>query len=387
MIEKNTYIAFFSAILFFVACIDIVQVQGIRVLLLPSFMVVVVLMIFGYIKNVPKRDVLFLYIYLAFSSISILYSFNVSRSFIYWLWPFFNFISLFLPFYILARLDSNRTFQGVIFACRFTCIIGILLWLLGYHDRLQALFYESSYFSIALSIYFINFLYKFEFSIKKHILFDTTLVVLCLIGSKSAMLLAVIILGFIFKALVSFKSYIQLLKTLLIFIISILTSFYYVSNNNDLLSRSLYLFYQSMESPDLLVDRAGNRFPRFVLATEVIVNNPLGVGVGTYISHIDNVSYPSSYNLPEWLDPSSKPAINIYMEIAATSGWISALIFIVWQLMTIIKSRKIDENELVVLISFIIMIIILQAESNYLRPYFWCVWGFLAALSKDRNKV
>nr|WP_102467149.1 hypothetical protein [Vibrio splendidus]PMI70696.1 hypothetical protein BCU37_07435 [Vibrio splendidus] len=322
-----------------------------------------------------------------FSAISIFYTFNFSRSIIYWVWPVFNFIALFVPFYILSRLDFNQTLQGVLLSCRLTSVIGIVLWILGYHERLQSLLYESSYFSIALSIYFIYFIYNFSLSLKKLNIFDSIIVALCLIGSKSAMLLGVFILGFTFRALMSLKSSKKFIKTISAIIFTLSLAFYYISNNNDLLSNSLHLIYRSIDEPELLLERSGNRYPRFVLATEVISKNPFGVGVGAYIDHIDNVQYASSSAKAEWLDPSSKPAINIYIEIAATSGWISALIFMGWQAVTIFRARRCKENEFVVLISFIVMILLLQLESNYLRPYFWCVWGMLSALIQRRHKL
>ncbi|WP_440144520.1 O-antigen ligase family protein [Aeromonas veronii] len=378
---KLNHVGWFSGVLFFFACVDVLQVQGVRVLVLLSFLFIVALIIAGKINNLPK-DFYFLLVFMVFSLISIVNSHNAVKSFIYLSWPIVNFISLFLPFYLLGKKDLANTMKGILFSCRLTCLLGIFLWMFGVHARLQGFFYEPSYFSIALTPYFVYVILRLEFKITKENVFDGGSIVACLLGSMSGSLVLVILLAIFFRLLKYIKSPLMLTRSVLLSALVFILFFGYASNSNDLLSKTLSLVFSGVDNHQQLIDRAGNRFPRLLLALDVVQDNPTGVGVGTYIDYLEEHNFPKYSNLPEWVSPLSKPATNIYLEIAATCGWGAGVVFMIWNFVVIGRAKINTDINYVIFASFIIMIIALQIESNYLRPYFWCVFGLLASQPK-----
>ncbi len=120
--------------------------------------------------------------------------------------------------------------------------------------------------------------------------------------------------------------------------------------------------------------RTGNRWPRAQLAYEVAKSNPLGVGIGTYTAHIENNrNYPVlKKKWPWFLNPEGYPAINMYLQIAATCGWLVCFIFVIWNIRLFIVLKSVDMKEFKILgLSFIVLCLSLNIESNYMRPYFW----------------
>lgn len=339
-------------------------------------------------------------LFVAVSSISAFFSGELFRGALYSVYTFTVLYLLVTFVYVLSKDDPVKFLEGYVSSLVVQVVFSVLFVFSGIHERAQFLYYEPSYFALALtpvfaycSLRIVNakylrastFVYLFS-------------VLLFFIFSKSANGLLVLFFTF----LVSFFLVVFLsgfnrkmhaffsILLLIVFLAAIsIPCLMYLRDyaGDDLLISSLRRLIFSSDTMSFLVDRAGNRLNRFLLAVDVFSNNfILGVGPGNYKNYISNISH-FLFDAPPWLNPSGLPAINMYIEVAANTGIFGLLSFVlilVYILFLSVKRSPFPEEYLVVLASVIVFLIVMNFESSYLRLYFWAWVGMLFSF---RNNV
>ncbi|MCY0725868.1 hypothetical protein OVW19_29435, partial [Klebsiella pneumoniae] len=58
--------------------------------------------------------------------------------------------------------------------------------------------------------------------------------------------------------------------------------YYYSLNSDDLIAVTIYKLFNSPDPIDALLDRTGNRWPRFNLAYDTAMTHFWGVGIGAF---------------------------------------------------------------------------------------------------------
>jgi O-antigen ligase len=157
----------------------------------------------------------------------------------------------------------------------------------------------------------------------------------------------------------------------------------YSQFSNDLLATTVRLVISSPNTVEALVERGGNRIPRMLAAIYIFGNHPLvGVGIGQYRNTSNVVDLSAFAKGNSELSAQNDEAINIYVELLATTGIPTATLFFLFLIrsVTIRKARELDDRQKSILIGLVSMLLMLNFESNYLRPYLWMLLGAYAGI-------
>lgn len=377
-INRVAIISFFFTLLI---SIDIIQIAGLRVGLLPLLL----FSIFILIKDKVLDSNFYFISFFAIASLpSLLFSYEVIKSTLYIAWIFLNYFSIFIAYKYLGNRSLEKTLTGILFAFRFQIIIGFILFILSIQTRAHVLFYEPSYFAIALIpyivIYYNNLFNNFS-SNKKSILIDTILITLAVISTQSFNLMVILLIIPLLFSIIASKNKLRDLSIGSLFITLCCSIIIYLSkNSNNLIANTVRNITESQNLFITLTERTGNRWPRFELAQEIALNNFWGVGIGAYEKFTENNNFVNFSHLPYYTNPIGYPAVNIYFEIAATCGWIALVIWLYWHFKLLKKSLTNNTLLFVILLTSMIILII---ESNFLRPYYWMI---LALVSINLNQ-
>ncbi|WP_101506255.1 O-antigen ligase family protein [Erwinia sp. B116] len=367
-----------SFIFTFMVSIDILQFSGLRLSLVPLFLYGCYLIIKD--KSLDKS---FFYIVLfALSCLpSLIFSYNPGKSLGYIVWIIFNYIGISFVFRTLILRDMSSTLFGIRNAYRFQIILGCLLYFSGIQDRAQVLYYEPSYFALSLTPYVVMLTSKYLTGLKKTTesyssSVDVLLLLLAIYTTKSANLIficlisAVVLLMFN-KGKIKKIVFVTLACTLAWYGIG-----FYAESSNDLISQTYKTIVNSSDVLVSVLDRTGNRWPRAELTYDVALSHFWGVGIGAFEDYTKSVFLPDYSWLPEYLTPIGYPPVNIYFEIAATCGWISLIIWILWHFNLLSQASRLKCSKIVIC-SLIVAMIALSIESNFMRPYYWMLLGLL----------
>lgn len=255
----------------------------------------------------------------------------------------------------------------VIVSYRLQLVIGLLLYSIGYHERVRAFYYEPSYFSLSLSIYVSVLFYELTKYKKKHF-FDWLLLAAFFIFSFSAnFILVLTLLVMIYFVRVSSRNILLLFVLCCLFVA-------YVSYVDDINTSIIRSFWNGDIDAYQLLLRGGNRFSRFLSAVDVFKEHYLfGVGLSGYerFTELNGVvDYSQGF---EYLEARGVPVINIYMEVLATTGLIGGFAFLIFILYVIAICILSISNPYAK--ATLVMLVLLNFESNFLRPYFWLAWA------------
>lgn len=379
MVMKIKKIELLSFIFSLCASVDLLSFMGFRLALTPMLAYGAFLLLRKGTLNVN------LFIVLAFFLScfpSVLASFAIGTSMGYMVWIIFNFLFISCVFKHLAEVDYYSTIKGVINSYRVQIIAGALFYFVHLQDRAHFLYYEPSYFAIALIPYVImvlcSVLQKDSIVITPSIsLMDFFLCLVAIYTTKSANLLLVFLIGFCVISLHGRKKFIKVSASLFILALAFIFLYYYAQQNDDLIAMTFKNIFMSGDIVDGLRDRAGNRWYRFEMAYKIATEHFWGVGIGAYIEYtLSNMSlYPQYSQLPWYLNPIGLPVINLYIEMAATCGWLALVIWLFWHY-RLLFSRKVRLFKgTVIYYSLLVSMIILITESSFMRPYYWILIG------------
>lgn len=337
-----------------------------------------------------NREILAFLLMLFCFSFSLYDSSNLLKSLMYVFWLIFNYFFVYLYFKYYGDLYKKELYEIIIIVCRLQIIVAIILVVIGVHERAQIFFYEPSYFGMFLLIFgscIAAQVIKNDYS--KFFLFDLILFLISLVFTQSMtqsigvffLLICIIILKINNK-----KQFIYLIVFLTIFsfVISKLLLLFLGDTNNLLIKTFFNIFtFNDIDSIiDFIIDRGGNRVPRMLCAFDIWKNNFwTGIGLGAYESYLQNID-TSIYlrGIYPWEESiEDRPPINIFLELLSTTGVIGLFGFV---LFFIISGKnlwflKYDTISLSYLLSFITFVFVLNFESNFLRLYFWMIFGLL----------
>ena len=322
-------------------------------------------------------------------------SFSATAGYSFWLlYTFFIQVPL---FYSVGRSISvhevYRLWFGVFRLTAALLVIQGVAWALflglrpGGELRPHLWFYEPSYASIFFTAYSGAALYlatmgqKWAFldvAISLIVVFTLrsatgaggliTSIVLCMLISRYRMRLIVVVAG---------------LGAILVPI-----SIMYLIHNKGLMLMVGFLFQHVASVGDLfqaILLRGGNRIIRLIYGWDAFIHHPLfGIGFGADKAYVATAAVPElarPYVFP-WSNYEDDPFINPFIEAAGTMGIPGLTVFALIVLQPIrrfIGLRRDLRDEVVlikgVLVGFIAMFLVIQAEGTLLRPYLWSTFA------------
>lgn len=377
-ISKIKLIAFCSTML---VSVDLLSVAGLRVTLLP-------LLLYGIyiIYKTQAIDKWFFYIlFFAGACVpSLMFSSEFTKSAGYLLWIFFNYISLSIVYKYLITKSLDKTLSGVRDAYRLQILLGCALYFTGIQPRASVLYYEPSYFALSLTPYVVMIASSYIKSkgyigevIKRTSLIDVFLLMAAIYTTKSANLilvcgLSVMVIAFLGKGKIK-----KIFITAALGAIAIGGLYYYSLNSSDLIAVTIYKLFNSPDPIEALLDRTGNRWPRFNLAYDTAMTHLWGVGIGAFEQYTLTHTLLDYMGLPFYLSPIGYPPINIYLEIAATCGWPALAVWLVWHFKMIKQANYKTVGGPVIVCSLIVAMLALFIESSFMRPYYWMLIGMV----------
>ncbi|WP_350304134.1 O-antigen ligase family protein [Photorhabdus viridis] len=354
--------------------------------------------------NVNGYSIRFFYIYIAtvfltfigrfkyrtgYITVSLFFLITLIPSIYYSLSPmksFFSTIMLFMNIFIVVgfihmailelNLNRDSLIRIIIYVYRVQITFSILFVVFGITERAQFFYYEPSYMGLSLVLYtsaiFCNAMSGK--SIKLDILF--ALAFLCF-SFSAIFLLSVFIVSLIYMTML--KPRYMLLFLLLLG--SILVAYIFIID--DLNTLAIRNFLNGNIDFEQLILRGGNRISRILSAIDVFLLHPFfGVGFNAYEEYSIIKGINDYSGGIEYLTAKGLPAINIYIELMATSGIVGLLGFFILVVYICFLSRKKKSPFFIAILSMLLM---LNFESSIMRPYFWVAVAL--ALSDYSSKI
>lgn len=346
-------------------------------------------MIVGFRLRVSIPELLSIMAFLILISWSVINSSDAAKSFSYLVWVLHSFIFVYLFFRDVSSRHAVDIERALVIAARVQIMLAVMLVILGVQQRGHVLFYEASYFAIALIPYVAITVTTIVNRGAKSSLLDIILLIAALLATQSATL---IIAMFLVVALVVLSAP-GLSRKVVAFsfvVVSMLGGYMAsVQAPNSLIG----VFFSNIYNDPadvifFLAERGGNRIPRIELGFDVWRSSPwTGVGVGAYESYIDPLDV-SSYAPIWWMSPAGQPVSSIYVELLATGGILGLVGFLCFVAVVFYKMPGGAEYRWL-WIALISTLIILSIEANYLRMYLWMLFGICAGIGArmaDRSK-
>ena len=318
---------------------------------------------------------------------SIFVSNNLIKSFLYIFWILFNYITFYsVTFYCVYLInDIKEVLRVLLISSRLILLLGILCCIFGFTIRVSWLFYEPSYLSIFL-IPYISML--FLGNIFKISVIDIILIILFIILGKSAIFLIYFLPMMFYKLLISNISIKNKLTIIFMVIFGIII---YPIFFDDINSLYINRIYESNNIFNTLLGRGGNRLPRVLQELEIIKDNYIfGVGLGVYDQYIsDSKIIMKEYLNHEYLSPLGQPAINIWLEILVSSGFIPFTLSIIFTITEIYNIKYIYKVYKTIFLGILLgLLVTMSMESNYLRGYLWVFIAiYNAVILNKKNEI
>ncbi|HCI6586164.1 TPA: hypothetical protein NPP18_005409, partial [Klebsiella pneumoniae] len=146
--------------------------------------------------------------------------------------------------------------------------------------------------------------------VKRTSFIDVFLLLAAIYTTKSANLMLVCALSVL---IISFLGKGKLKKICILAVvgtISIFGLYFYSQNSNDLIAVTINNLFSASDPVKALLDRTGNRWPRFNLAYDISLSNFWGVGIGAYEKYTLSHTFAGYTGLPFYLSPIGYPPIN-----------------------------------------------------------------------------
>ena len=299
-------------------------------------------------------------------------SIDVGRSMAYLLWILISIVVSYalVPqmlsdgFGSFRKIDRDALYGLLRNVYRFQIVVALALYLAGFDERPRFLYYEPSYFSISMSVY-VNLVIH-RWITERRGWPDFLLLLLYVVTAFSGAFLIVLCVSMLLN--LSVRRGMAVAGFVLLTAAAFAVYVIYVEDLNTLLIRGI--FNGSVDFYDILL-RGGNRLSRFLVARDIFLQHPvLGVGIGAFESATADGSVDVYNDDTPWFSADGLPAVNIYMEILATTGLLGALGFLVffWKPVRWIIGAGFASP---IARSVACMLLVLNFESTYLRLYLW----------------
>ena len=339
-----------------------------------------------------------------------LISYNPLNSIAYIGWIWVNYIFIFLTFAFLAKHYSLLLYRSVLYSFRLQILAGWLLILLGINlnetifvsrttdawfnaGRAYLLYYEPSFFAIALSSYVAIIIDRLNRLGLKSCYIDLTILTIGIYSTKSATLLLAIIIAVVVSSLTPKLRSRRILLGAIIGIILSVGAYGYAMTQKDLVANTLHAVITSDDPIRYLMIRSGGRVVRMTCAWDVFWEHPFwGVGIGAYEAYSRNIDLTyciRELDYPVWSDViTNQPAISIYVELLATTGVFAATSFFLFLLRILFFKRlsALTSIQYQYWLGLVIILVIMATQANYLTLCIWMAMGIYFG-SVQRTKV
>jgi O-antigen ligase len=136
-----------------------------------------------------------------------------------------------------------------------------------------------------------------------------------------------------------------------------------------------------------LLKRAGNRYPRFEAALEMVEGHWwLGLGPGGYAALTKGMNFDHISGGVAYFDPAGLPVINVLLEAVTNAGIFSALVLVACfaYLVSCVARVQDDLQRWTMMGALFAIGLMLQFESSYLRAYVWFAAGVFVSQSRGK---
>lgn len=259
----------------------------------------------------------------------------------------------YLPALSFAKDYPDLGVRAILQSSRFLMLVGIVLQLSGYTERMAAFFYEPAYMSIFMAAY--ASLCFVEQKLVKPI--DYIFLTIFLYSSKSAAFILVMF-GIVFYLLFSKKR--NFIKSLVIIYLMLLI--YYLSIDRVNLNYKVVDAAISFEIKDLLEfsrQRTGERFDFMMISFSEVMKSPMfGIGPRAFQNMHNGI-----------------PPANIFLQIILEAG-ILGLIVCIFAIKNFFRGiGTLQRYKKFIACTSIALLTCLQIESTYMRAYLWVFFG------------
>ena len=285
---------------------------------------------------------------------------------------------------VSSRINSYNITKIYIYAFRVQILVAYFLFCFDVQERAHLLYYEPSYFAIA-SIPYVTIALNDALYRKRLLTIDIIFLIIFLLISMSATLMAVIILASSLSLLTQKKNIKSYIYVLCITSLLTLCLSFYLRNYDNLFSTTLNTLLSSGDLLKSVLERSGNRWPRLQLGLEIAQSNFLfGVGAGNYSDFTLNYTPKLDYSKGlSWLNPLGMPPTNMWIEILAELGIFGLIPFLLF-CAYIYASIPTTRSNLWLKLALVTFFLIMCIEASYLRLYFWSFLGFCAGVNKKK---
>lgn len=328
-------------------------------------------------------------LFLISNILSLFVSYNVKSSISYFIWTIYNYIFVLCLFYSWARergIDKvykiwRKTFflQGYIIIIQFIMLglFNIKILNMQYYKgvpRPAIWFYEPSYAATYFIIFFTISLFMYISTKNKTYRNDLiwSFLFIGLITSTTGFLgVAVSILVCLLMSKMRISEKIKIILRVAVVTIICGGILYIIYPN-------IFIVFIGRLFTNGIYDSSGTRMQGWNLAYEVFSNHKiLGIGANTF----------------ELYTGSLEPPTNVTLEVLCyfgISGFITLGLFITNIIIKSYKRVKKLNNERDILmkafiIAFIVFLIVLQANQNYLRLYMWMQMGLILGITNNKS--
>lgn len=297
-----------------------------------------------------------------------------ARSLTYLVWAAVTFLSslacasLLQNRFSLGKAATEDCYELLAWCYRFQIVMALCLYAFGIHERPRFLYYEPSYFSISLLTYLAIVMHRLRADARS--VADVTLLMCYLVASFSAAF-AVGAAVLVCLSAIERRSFSFLLFLVSTFLVGCL----YVVLVDDANTTIVRALVNGDAAVYDLALRGGNRMGRILLAHDVFLQAPyIGVGAGAYEAYISASSHEDYSGGIDYLSADGLPAINIYLELLATTGIVGFIGFsiLLGSLLPWVVGRGFSSP---LSKACIAILLVLNFESNYLRPYVWILFA------------
>jgi hypothetical protein len=307
------------------------------------------------------------------------------HSVLYIAWVVFSYGVIYPLFYYFARNHRDDFIGAIVIASRAQIAIGLVIYVTHLQPRAALLYYEPSYFAYGLIPYASITIWKLFSGKQREAIPDLAMLVVGLIETGSATLLCAMVVVWVLSTFVSGLRARQLINVSVAAGALLIALYAYSLVANDLLATTIRTMVTSPNKIQQIMDRGGNRIPRLLAATYVFNLHPLlGVGIGQYRNVSNAIDLSSFSQGNSYLSAQNNEAINIYVELLATTGIPTASIFFLFLIRSVSLRRTstLDDRQKMLFIALTAMLFMLNFEANYLRPYMWMLLGAYAGIVK-----
>lgn len=305
----------------------------------------------------------------------------VVKGLIYSVWIWINYLFFFRAGYLIAGELREGVWAALLWGGRAQIVLGVVLVLLGVHERARFVYFEPSYLAIGLVPYLFVSLF---WSREKWL--DGIFLLILVIFNQSANMVVAMVVAMLYWLVVNRRVWISVI--FLVFAILVGYISYRVVLDDPASPNHGVAVWVADNGVNLdmiyaIIGRAGNRAPRFQAAMEMLQGHWLnGFGPGVYVDITANRDFDHITDGLEYLDPAGLPVINVLLEAVSNAGVLAAVVLIVVFLyvMFLVIVRVNDNDERRVMIGAMLAFgVMLQFESSYLRAYVWLAFGIFVA--------